>query len=1316
MPQHPTSDSFEGNFQSFTIETTEPIDVDNFMKKYAAKIKKILLQFKKSPIKVSYVMAADFYHDQLEEEETYTFQTSAEIIMDNDDRAQSMLNLERQFKNSISEANFRNSQWRLMTVKYVEVRVYKYTPLRGGCDVTLPQSITKKHAVVNIKSTHNRCFMNAMVAKYIDIKDRHKTEAKCERYYDRYNWVTVPMSIDDLDKFEKLNPTIAVNVYGADEEGCVYPLRVNPDYPAKLDVTDLLYYENHYSFIRTMARLVPPKTRRKNVQKHICLKCLTIFSYQKDLNVHFITCSSKKAIAKQARAPAPVIPPAVLKKNALLMPQNATSDTFKQAAIFGLGDHVVDWTGYESTVSLSDVKKFNLDNPSILVNVYTCSDKGTIYPLYVAKNKTPRNLTQCIHLFKIGDVYYFIKDLSRLVAKQSTRANYKKYICPRCLSFTYSQEKLDRHVSFCEPNPQARVFMPSPPKDVISFEKYKYKLKVPIVIYADWESILKTINYEVSGQTKYYQYHEACSFCMLTVNAYNPKSKLKLYRGKGAIKKFFEYLKRAIDAAIATLLTYKPCDYSEGDKFDRTICHICEKSIEPDEKPCLDHDHVTGNVRGWTHSKCNAQFQLSNVIVVALHSLSSYDAHHIVLGLNTFPGKIDVIAQSEEKYISFTKWYRYNDYKTFKIRFVDTFRFLPNSLENLVKILPKEDLKQTEKIIPANLMHLAKRKGVFPYDHVTSHESFKEKELAPIEAFYNKLTKSACSIEDYEHAQDVWRSFNIQDLGQYSDLYLRTDVTLLADVTEAFRRTSLETYGLDPMHSMTAPSFSWQAMLYKTGVQISLITEVDKLYLFRNNLRGGVAVCTRRHSIADNKYVNPNFDPALKEPTYIVMYDMVSQYSRAMFEYLPLDQFSWMNRKELEYVQQNILSIPDDSERGMFLLCDIEYPIELHDSHSRLIPLLPENIIPPGGKSKKLCNTLADKYNYGLDYRALKQAVRLGLRIIRIHTGVSYRQKPWLRPYIELNTQLREKTKNEFDKAQFKFLNNSIWGKASEDTTKRLEMELVNDKDIFLKRVSDPFFDRATYFAKDIAAVHRRKKKVVYDKPSFVGSVILDLAKVSLNNFMYDHIMPTYGNNVEANYSDTDAVVLTIEGIDPYEVVKEDAKRGTDSWYDCSVYTDPDLHNDLLSRCPGKMVDEFPQKDIKEFVGLRAKCYSILTLNGNKKRLKGIKKYVLQREIGHHDYINTLFNNKDSYAVQSKLVSKKHRIYSSLMKKSSLNSFDDKRFYLSNLMSLPHFHYRVVRHQKLMEKVRVEIVAEWKRRQEERDRMQSETDDIDMEM
>ena len=151
------------------------------------------------------------------------------------------------------------------------------------------------------------------------------------------------------------------------------------------------------------------------------------------------------------------------------------------------------------------------------------------------------------------------------------------------------------------------------------------------------------------------------------------------------------------------------------------------------------------------------------------------------------------------------------------IVFIDSMEFMATSLDNLTKNLPEEAFKYTQ-VFKDNKLALMRQKGVYPFDYVDSFEKFNDPILPTEKDFYSMLTNTGITDEQYQHAQKVWFTFRLQNMGQYHDLYLKSDVLLLADVFENFRKTCLGNIELDPANYVTSPGLSWDAMLKMTGI------------------------------------------------------------------------------------------------------------------------------------------------------------------------------------------------------------------------------------------------------------------------------------------------------------------------------------------------------------------------------------------------------------------------------------------------------------------------------------------------------------------
>ena len=182
-------------------------------------------------------------------------------------------------------------------------------------------------------------------------------------------------------------------------------------------------------------------------------------------------------------------------------------------------------------------------------------------------------------------------------------------------------------------------------------------------------------------------------------------------------------------------------------------------------------------------------------------------------------------------------------------------------------------------------------KQIYPYDYIDTPERFLECQLPDIEKFHNTLTDEPLSQSDYEHAQTVWREFNICDVGEYHDLYVLTDVLLLADVFENFRTICLNSYGLDPAHYYTSPGLAWDAMLKMTGVELELLTDTDMHLFIEEGIRAGVSMICKKHSAANNPYIE-GYD-ASKPSIFLSYLDCTNLYGYSMGKPLPQSNFHW---------------------------------------------------------------------------------------------------------------------------------------------------------------------------------------------------------------------------------------------------------------------------------------------------------------------------------------------------------------------------------------------------------------------------------------
>ncbi|GFS36674.1 uncharacterized protein NPIL_109911 [Nephila pilipes] len=528
----------------------------------------------------------------------------------------------------------------------------------------------------------------------------------------------------------------------------------------------------------------------------------------------------------------------------------------------------------------------------------------------------------------------------------------------------------------CGDKSPARVVMPSETCKFLKFKNFQHYLKIPFVVYADFECVtMKTDtccpdpNFSF---TNMYEKHVPIGFCYFISYQGGHYKDPVVYRGTVAPKCFIEKLEKD---AIEIEHIYKnpkpllPLTESEKQLYDNAKnCYVCDQTFRENNIKFRDHNHVTQKFNGPCCNSCNLAMKPPKFLPVFFHNLSGYDAHNFIKELGYDKKQINLIPNTEEKYISFSKSVS-ND---FQLRFLDSFKFMPSSLKNLIKTLKKDEFKYMKQYFDLEKIDLLLRKGVFPYDYFDSFEKCKDSCLPPISKFYNELNEEAISVEDYNHASRVFNQFNLSNLGEYCDLYAKTDVLLLTDLFENFRKICIQTYKLDPCWYFTTPALSWDAMLLNTKVAIELFTDYDMLLFIENGLRGGISQCCNRYSIANNKYM-PNFNPD-DEIKYLMYLDANNLYGYAMSKYLPLKDFVWSDNN---LTTQDILNLSDESDVGYILEVHLDYPPDLHDKHSDF-PLAPENKPPPNCKEPRLLTTLEPKTKYVLHDSNLKLYLKLG--------------------------------------------------------------------------------------------------------------------------------------------------------------------------------------------------------------------------------------------------------------------------------------------------------------------------------------------------
>ena len=982
-----------------------------------------------------------------------------------------------------------------------------------------------------------------------------------------------------------------------------------------------------------------------------------------------------------------------------LLPQNEHPERIKKCDKKYV--EKLDYSGIEFPVSVKQYNKIEKQN-NIRVNVFGYEENQP-YPIYVSKEK----FNSCLNLLLIteGEVghYCLLKDFNKFMYNQ-TKHKGRKHFCMYCFQCFSSERVLNNHTVDCVIiNGKQAIKMPEPGSK-IAFTNYRKQLPAPFVIYADFEAITEKVSQKKS-HTEQYQKHTACGYGYKVVCCYddNFSKPTKIYRGEMTIHKFMKDMLAEVEYCQEIVKTHftKPLKMTDEDEesFQRAKeCHICKKPFGKNENgvrnvggrnikkikiknvKVRDHCHVTGKYRGAAHASCNLNFKLTDKIPVVFHNLKGYDSHFIMQEIGNIAKKhiyfdekkkkyydvdINVIPHNMEKYMAFMLGYN--------LVFIDSFQFMSSSLSNLVNNLPTEAFKHTGRVFQDEQLSLMTKKGVYPYDYMDSFEKFEDDKLPKKEDFFSIMNNEHITDEEYQHAQNVWDEFGLSSMGGYHDLYLKSDILLLADVFENFRKTCQQYYELDPAHYFTTPGLSWDAMLKTTETKLELMSDVDMFQFIEKGMRGGISYIANRYGKANNKYMK-NYNP--EEVSKHIMYlDANNLYGWAMSQHLPTGGFKWLMEEEV-----NLFKYNDESEKGLILEVDLEYPEELHDLHNDY-PLASEKIKVSEGMLSPYCREIAEKFGvkiglveklvptlfnkerYVLHYRNLQLYMSLGLKLTKIHRALEFNQSPWLKPYIDFNTQKRAKAKNSFEKDFFKLMNNSVFGKTMENLRKRQDVKLVTDEEQLLKWSSKPSFISYKIFNENLVAVHKTKTTLTLNRPAYVGMCILDLSKTLMYDFHYNYIKSKYGDKARLLFTDTDSLMYEIEADDVYQ----------DFWKDKHLFDNSDYpKNSPFFDCSnkkviGKFKDEAAGMPIVEFVGLRSKMYSYMKDNEQGSRTaKGIKKNVIKQELQHDKYKDVLFNKKKMHHEMRLIKSERHQIGSYVVDKISLSCFDDKRYIHEN--------------------------------------------------
>ena len=530
-------------------------------------------------------------------------------------------------------------------------------------------------------------------------------------------------------------------------------------------------------------------------------------------------------------------------------------------------------------------------NPSTQLFVFIRYKEVELLPLRVS-SKYSSDLCVDLLLLSNGQTHHYvlITDLMRVVEYVRGKLHRdRNQICRKCVHTCSSIDTLQRHQEMCYQDEGVVITMPKPGKDTHRFKNLTARWYVPRVIYFDLESLLLPVygpqpDPEKSS-TQTLKIHQPCGYALAVVEfGRREVLKFELKRGENDMKELIAsleslakqiYLKKR---KYYTLTGTPSCTREEAH-----TCWICETEFADNDQVVLDHCHYTNKFLGWAHNEFNINRKTANYIPVIAHNLSNYDLHFITKALSNSNSEntYSVIPSTEEKYISLTisvyiKSYTDKNGKLKKVyenlRFIDSYKFMLSPLSKLVEYLPEEKFFLLENYFEelgysSEQIALLKQKGFYPYSYFSSFKKFRETRLPPRKMWSNTLQGGEISVSknQYNHAIKVFAEKKCASLGEYHNVYLATDVLLLASVFEAFREVCYETYGLDCTCYFTASNLSGDAFLKVCNADLKLLSEREHLNMIQKMIRGGMSsIYARRFFKANNKYLE-DYNP--EEPS-----------------------------------------------------------------------------------------------------------------------------------------------------------------------------------------------------------------------------------------------------------------------------------------------------------------------------------------------------------------------------------------------------------------------------------------------------------------
>ena len=936
------------------------------------------------------------------------------------------------------------------------------------------------------------------------------------------------------------------------------------------------------------------------------------------------------------------------------------------------------------------------------LNVFTIDcNKKQLVKLYLSGNsyyeQTVNLLLYNQHYFTIRNMVKLIKTIRTGLSVPATQYSKKLFTthtlltCNKCFQVFYTHKALKRHSLICL-NDESRFKMPKN-GSYIEFSKHRSMFIKPMIHFFDFECMIE--NYGVMSSENIFQEgrHVPIAVGILRVCADNDKfsKEIKTFHGENVISQFWDYLeKEQMEVETIIRQTNYPINFSNSqlEIFKKAIrCYCCNKLFSSSVKKVADHNHLIEkhNFRFALCDKCNLTYG-ANVdfnLTLLCHNLN-YDIKFLLEKLDG-KKKVEILAKNSQNFLSV---------RIGRFLFLDTMNFLNGSLAQNVETVKRDSIDhfiQTKKMCPdANKLNLLLKKQVYPYDYAKKIEDYSLPTLPPLEKFYNKLTEKNITKEDYEHAKKIYKLFNCKTFLDYTLIYLATDVYLLCDCFELFRKNTMINSGLDAAKFVTKHSLNFQEYLLYSREKISLLTDRTMLEFIQKGIRGGFSVINQKLCLANNEFCGQLYDSS-KPKSYMLYLDANNLYSKALSYRLAFSGYEWLSQDEMEKIDFATLSPEDDI--GYIVEVDLIYPEKIHDQTADFPFCLEKMIIKEEMLSSysrdlknklgvrystcpKLVGTLYDKKKYIIHSRLLSFFLNNGMKLTKVHRALKFYQKEWLKGYMDKNTKMRQKSDSKIMRDFYKLKNNSIYGKLLQSDKGKIQVKIVSNTKDLDAQISRPNFKSYRKLNDNIILIILEQTGRL-TRPLPAALCCLDFAKLVMYEF--HKITRAYLKNSRILFSDTDSFLLYVETDNIYKDLLP-IKQYLDT---SNYHQNHELFSSSDRLVPGLFKDEFPIQNISHpeipmiFIGLKPKMYMLYSnydryyvkskgIGGNK-----TKAYKLQ------DFINAILHGTYKKERITSIRSRDAQIFTERSIKMTLNPFDDKRYFINAIFSIPYGYYHV---------------------------------------